>query len=149
MTPKQHSSDSTNHSLLPENERNFGGNQISCSLCPSSFFFFAFFLFLLLFCSFSLSLHSSLFTTKHYAKNRATNKLRGVRNVIWRTAVAQHQLLNSQHPPTNCTECCHVCDGSSLSSLLFPPSFPPPEKNGICNFFKKCPARDVFHYNFI
>ena len=28
-------------------------------------------------------------------------------NVVWRT-------VGSQHLPTNCTECCHVCDGSLL-----------------------------------
>ena len=43
-------------------------------------------------------------------------------SVIWRTTAAQHKLFNSQHPPTKCTECCHVCDGSPLSSLLIPPS---------------------------
>ena len=38
-------------------------------------------------------------------------------NVMWRT-------VGSQHPTTNCTECCHL----SSSSLLSPPSLPHPEK---------------------
>ena len=34
-------------------------------------------------------------------------------------------LPSSQHLPTNCTECCHVCDGSLPS--------PPSQKNELCN----------------
>ena len=85
---------------------------LSC-FCFSLFslFSFSFYFYFLFYFSFSfslalvlvhsLSLHSSLLTTKHCVKEPINQQTSRRSNVIWRTEAAQHQLLNSQHPPTN------------------------------------------------
>ena len=104
---------------------------VGWGVCVFSFFLsIIFILFLALSLSFLLhsSLLSSLFSSGQQTLYKSTDQqtwrptLRRL-NVIWRTASAQHSLLNSQHLPPNCTECCHVGDGSlppPLSSSLLP-----------------------------
>ena len=90
-------------------------HSLSCSLSLSFF----------LHSSLPLPLLSSLFSSRQQTLFESTDQqawrptLRRL-NVIWRTASAQHSLLNSQHLPPNCTECCHVGDGSLPPPLSSP-----------------------------
>ena len=125
---------------------------LSCSLSFFLLFLSFFTLLFSLLSSLPLSLLSSLFSSRQQTLYKSTDQqawrptLRRL-NVIWRTASAQHSLLNSLHLPPNCTECCHVGDGS-LPPPLSSSSFTPEKKEGTFHY-RNISGEGIFFNSFI